>query len=50
MFRRKEKILATTDPSFVSVGNCSGLYRCNSLFSVVGGDSCSVSRVQTLCH
>lgn len=33
---RREKILATTNPSFVSVGNCSEMYRCNFLFSSVG--------------
>lgn len=28
---------------FVSVGNCSGMYRCDALFSSVGGDSFHVS-------
>lgn len=37
---RKEKILLTTNTSFVS---CSGMYRCNSLFCIVGGDTFSVN-------
>lgn len=39
---RKGKILAITNP-FVSVGNCSGMYRCDALFSSMGGDSFHVS-------
>lgn len=30
--------MITTDPSFVSLGSCNGMYRCNEFLSVADGD------------